>query len=372
MALAAPVTGALALGGAGDAIAGPQPSNSELKAMRAAARTYMDRYGMPALSVCIARRGEVVFSEAFGVADKSSGEPARPDHLFRIASLSKPITSIAVFSLVEAGRVKLSDRVFGPGGLLAERYSVRPDDKDLQAITLDHLLTHTSGGWPNDGRDPMFRFGNQTPVDLLISETLATQLLDNTPGKAYAYSNFGYCLVGRIIETVTGQSYADFVRDTVLVPSGAVGLQLAGNRLEDRLPTEVRYDGQDGDDPYSMNVNRMDSHGGWVASAPDLVNILLHVDRFKSVKDMLKPATIKTMVTPTKASPGYARGWSVNRYDNWWHTGALPGSTTIMVRTGHGFCWAALTNSRRRNSDADLALDNLIWEMVERPKSWRV
>ena len=93
---------------------------------------------------------------------------------------------------------------------------------------------------------------------------------------------------------------------------------------------------------------------------------------------MLKPKTIKLMTTPSPAYPAgsggkYARSWMVrdNGKGNWWHSGSLPGTTTIMVRTSTGMCWAGLTNTRTEpHNEMDSALDRLIWKMVGVVPGW--
>jgi CubicO group peptidase (beta-lactamase class C family) len=205
----------------------------------------------------------------------------------------------------------------------------------------------------------------------LITWTLANQPLQNPPGKHFAYSNFGFCILGRIIEKVTGLSYEDAVRAQVLGPCGISSMRISGNTLSERAPNEVVYYNQDedGSSPYEMNVRRMDSHGGWLATPTHLVRFLVHVDKFPTKPDILRPDTIEIMTTASAASPGYAKGWNVNKHDNWWHTGSLPGTTTIMVRTSQQFCWAALTNTR---APGDLGgdLDRLIWEMTGKITCW--
>jgi hypothetical protein len=86
---------------------------------------------------------------------------------------------------------------------------------------------------------------------------------------------------------------------------------------------------------------------------------------------LLTPETIKLMTTPSSATLNYARGWAVNSVPNWWHSGSLPGTATIMVRTASGFCWAALTNTRRAGQpDMGLGLDNMVWDMVRKVGAW--
>jgi hypothetical protein len=77
------------------------------------------------------------------------------------------------------------------------------------------------------------------------------------------------------------------------------------------------------------------------------------------------------MTTGSGPHAGYAKGWSVNKASNWWHTGSLPGTTTLAVRTHTGYCWAAFTNTRRPDSAIDGDLDKLIWTMVGQVKAWR-
>ena len=81
-----------------------------------------------------------------------------PTTLFRIARVTKPFTSVAIFTLVEQGKLNLSDKFFGPSGVLDNMYGKPPYKQYVTDITVDHLLTHTSGAWPNDSADPMFRF----------------------------------------------------------------------------------------------------------------------------------------------------------------------------------------------------------------------
>lgn len=341
----------------------------ELRAMRAAAASFMQKHSIPGLSVAIAKAGKLVYAEGFGLADKESNEKVTPSHLFRIASVSKPLTSVAIFRLIESGKLNLSDKVFGPKGILGTTCGEPPYLQYVEDITIEHLLTHTAGGWQNDGADPMFThpdMGHQP----LISWTIANQALKHPPGEHYAYSNFGYCVLGRVIEKLTGQSYENYVCENVLAPCGITRMRISGNTRAERAPGEVVYYDQDGEGPYQMNVRRMDSHGGWLATPTDLVRFLVRVDGFPTKPDLLKPETIKMMTTASPANAGYAKGWCVNKSNNWWHMGSLPGTTTVMVRAHHQFCWAALINTRKPGSSIDADLDKLTWEMIDRIKTW--
>jgi CubicO group peptidase (beta-lactamase class C family) len=347
-----------------------EPTQSERAEMTNFARTFMQRYAMPGLSVAVGRAGAILYEDAFGWADRETREAVSPTHLFRIASVTKPITSAALFLLIEAGRIRLTDKVFGPGAITGTDYAGPPYHPGVDQITIEHLLTHTSGGWANDAADPMFTNLEMNQAQL-IESTLHNRPLDQPPGRHYAYSNFGYCVLGRVIERITRQSYASYIRDSVLKRCGITDMTIAGNTLAQRHPGEVKYyDQQDEREPYAMDVARMDSHGGWLARPRDLVHFLMHVSGFATPPNILEPQSIRTMTTASAANPEYAKGWSVNKFDNWWHNGSLPGTSTIAVRTHSGFCWAAFGNSRRLNTPLDRDLDNLVWNMVRQVKSW--
>ena len=312
---------------------------------------------VPGLSVAIAREGRLVYENPFGESNRQSHDRLTVSNLFRIASASKPITATTIFTLIERDKLRQHDQVFGPGAVLGTKFGNPPYRKWVEEITIDHLLTHTCGGWENSSDDPMFENLAMDHAQL-IAWTLETKPLKNPPGTHFAYSNFGYCVLGRVIEQITGRPYIDFVHEEILGRCGISEMRISGNTLEEGAPEEVIYYDQNGESPYDMNVTRMDSHGGWLATPRDLVLFLNHVDGFKSMPNILKPETIKSMTTPSPVNSGYARGWAVNSANNWWHSGSLPGTTTIMVRTASGFCWAALTNTRKMGQpDIGLALD---------------
>ena len=339
------------------------------------AEEYRRKFDAPGLSVAIAREGRLAYTAAFGLTGHDSREQLTTSNLFRIASVSKPITSVAIFRLIEEGRLRLDDTVIGKSGVLGTQYGRKPYGQGIEQITIDHLLTHTSGDW-DLWHDPMFSKPGMNQAEL-ISWALDTLPLKNPPGKVFAYSNFGYCLLGRVIEKLTGQPYSEYVQKTVLGPCGITDMQIAGNTLKERASAEVTYyqqkevEGEDhNDDPYALNVTRMDSHGGWIATPTDLVRFAVHVDGFDSSRNILKPETIQTMTTPSTANPNYARGWNVSAEGHWWHGGDLGGTSGVLVRTASRFCWAALTNTRRNSSQE--ALDDIVWEMARKARAWRV
>jgi len=363
----------------------------------------MSRWSIPGGAVSLARNGTIVMSEAYGLANKTGSVPVTTSSLFRIASLSKPVTAAAALKLCEAGLLDLDAKVFDilndieppPGATV---------DPRLADVTVLDLLRH-SGGWDSTvSFDPMFRsreiadeLGVPTPPDAAaIISYMMGQPLDWDPGAKYAYSNFGYCLLGRVIEKASGQSYDAYVKSAVLTPAGAAGLLLGRSLDADRASGEVVYYDYSGA-PLALSVftagteyvpwpyggfalEPMDSHGGWLASATDLLRFLLAVDGRPAAPDILQEATIDLMVArPTLAewqgaASYYALGWLVRPTGgdaNWWHTGSLPGTSTIIVRTANNMSWVALFNSRPANADGFISeLDTELWRAVNGITEW--
>jgi D-alanyl-D-alanine carboxypeptidase len=339
---------------------------TELAAFDDAVKAFMSNHAVPAASIAVTRGEKLIYLKAYGQQDREASQPTTVQSLFRLASVSKPLTSVTILKLVEQGKLGLDDTVFGPGGILGTTYGSQPYGPHLTEITVNHLLHHTGGGWANDKRDPMFLNPAMTAAQL-ISWTLDNQPLKTVPGAAYAYSNFGYCVLGRVIEKLTGLPYEAAVRGLVLAPLGITDMTIAGNTLADRLPNEVKYYGQGGEDPYAFNIRRMDSHGGWLATARDLASFLVHVDGFSAKADLLSAPSLATMTTPSSANANYACGWSVNAANNWWHIGSLPGTGTEIIRAAIGWNWVLLVNSRSPGASFTADLDQLFWTAHAQP-----
>lgn len=340
---------------------------------------FMTKYGISGSSIAIVKDGCLVFAKGYGFANKSTGEAVDTTSLFRIASISKSITSVAIMRLVEDGELNLNDHVFGEEGILGKQYGTMPYSKHEKAITIEYLLTHTAGGkaWSNSSpvsgkSDPMFSHKEMNHNEL-IGWILDTRDPSELPGTTYSYSNFGYCVLGRVIEVIAKQSYESYVKNYILKPMGITSMKIGGNKRADRYPDEVEYDGFYipffYDAPYEMEVRRMDAHGGWLATATDLTRFMVYTDGFSTKPDFLKNVSIETMTTPSTANRYYAKGWSVNTHNNWWHGGSLPGTSSILVRTSNGFCWAFLANKRKKG-EFSLELDQMMWKAVNGVSSW--
>jgi len=365
------------------------------------ASTLLTKYQIAGGALAVARNGKLVFARGYGYADKATGDLVQPDSRFRLASLSKPITSAAVLLLLQQGKLSLDQRVFDI--LSYEPLPGQSVDPRLATITIRHLLEH-SGGWNRDTTfDPMFlpvpiaaATGTPAPAttDSIIRFMMGKPLQFN-PGSDYNYSNFGYALLGRIVETITGQPYEKFVREQVLAPSGAACMQPGRSLQAQSLPGEVKYYDFPGAPLVpsiygtgtkvprpdgGFHLEAMDAHGGWVASTIDYLRFVLSVDAMNDPPDILTEATINLMIA-RPASPywstsaaWYAKGWQVRPSlgdANWWHTGGLPGTTTIVVRNYGGVAWAAFFNSQPSNVDAFVGeLDSGMWTALSSVTSW--
>ncbi|OAI56955.1 hypothetical protein AYO49_03220 [Verrucomicrobiaceae bacterium SCGC AG-212-N21] len=334
------------------------------------AAKFLEDHDLPALAFAIAKGGTIVLSQGFGLTGERRSEPVTGDSLFRIASNSKAITAAAIHVLADRGKLALNDRVFGNSGILGTTFGTKPYSNWLTQIEVRHLLEHSAGGWGSDDKDPMF-----LPPHLdhaaLISATLDADLLQRPPGVQFIYSNFGFCVLGRVIERVTDQSYEDFVRRSVLAAAGANGMRIGQDTLAARAPGEVVYVST-GSSPYDLPVRRMDSHGGWIASAADYVRFLIAIDGSGTPPDVVAAGSVTAMRTPSTAADAgnYGQGVGTNGTDIW-HNGALPGTRSVMWGGTGGDAWCVICTGgpppgakKKKKGDPLLeALDKMMWRL---------
>jgi CubicO group peptidase (beta-lactamase class C family) len=166
----------------------------------------------PGIAVLVARKGKVIYEKAFGSANVELQVPLQPDMVFRIGSVSKQFTAIAILQLFEQGKLSLNDSLqkYIPG-FPSKKYS----------ITIENLLTHTSGigdYMAKDDPDPFIERRDFTPqqlVDYVRADSLMVK-----PGTQFIYSNTNYVLLGMIIEKISGMSYHKYVKENILNRAG--------------------------------------------------------------------------------------------------------------------------------------------------------
>jgi CubicO group peptidase (beta-lactamase class C family) len=387
------------------------PANPDLISFDRMMTDFLPAHGVPGAALAVSRHGRLVYSRGFGYSDVDTGTPTAPDALFRIASLSKPLTAIAVLRLAQREEVRLDDPILDYLGSMARPEAGSEVDPRWKSITIRQLLRHT-GGWDRQqsfdpiGRPTVIAEALGAPLPIRpehIIHYMMGQPLDFDPGKKYAYSNFGYILLGRLIEAISRQNYEDHVRADVLKPLGIDRMKLGRARIEHRQPGEVTYYdpkkrsgkavasppfGEEVPVQYgAANFEAYDSHGGWIASAPDLA-------RFASAFDdpdncpLLDAAHVRAMWERPEGDAGheadgqprathYGCGWQVRPRGpgpglNAWHTGLIAGTSALLVRRWDGLCWAVLFNTHEDRHGKALAglIDPLVHQAAAAVNVW--
>jgi CubicO group peptidase (beta-lactamase class C family) len=339
-------------------------------------------------SLAVARAGRIVLARGY-TRDAGALPATQPTSLFRTASVTKPITAAAVLRLAQDGRLRLDDRVTALLGLGA------PTDPRLGDVTVLRLLQHL-GGWNRDvSGDPMFddvviarELGRRLPIgpDDIVRHVVARPL-DHAPGTAFSYSNFGYLLLGKIIERVTGRPYAAYVRDAVLAPLGLGRMRLGRTLVPaaGEVPYFSQFTGVTVMDPSgalvaapygSFNHENNAFNCGWLASAVDLV-------RFARVYDGVTPVLSSASAARAVAAPEtgtgrhghyYGCGWHVRpdaRGPVAYHSGSLPGTHTLLVRRPDGLTWAVMFDQRDDPSGARYRdIDTALHETADDLDTW--
>lgn len=325
----------------------PPPQQETIASVDNVISGWMTNYNMPGMSLAVSKNGRLVYAKGYGEANTGTHEKVTTESQFRVASVSKLITSAAIMKLVENGKITMDQKVFGTNGVLGTTYGTQPYNQYVTDITISNLLHHTGGGWGQDN-DPAF-FDITQDKSAIINWTINNLTLTHSPGTNFDYSNFGYMLLSQIIEKVSGKSYSQFVNDEIWSKTGATHSAIAGSKLSDRLGKEVVYYGQGPENAYNMNISRADGAMGWVSTPSDLLRFATAVDSSNTRPDILSPSTLKTMVATTAASTGFGfhfgSGWVVEG-NEWFWWGSLPGTFAMLYRNGNGICIAATANSR--------------------------
>jgi CubicO group peptidase (beta-lactamase class C family) len=330
------------------------------------ANEFLSQWNLAGMTMSIVKDGKLVYAHGFGYADMESKQPVTPGQLFRVASVSKLITAVAIMKLVERKLISLESKVFGPKAIIKDSVFNSVKDPRIYKITVRHLLAH-AGGWS-------LRYGDMAFNSLLVLELngekgiptldaycrfIANRKLHFEPGTRSSYSNMGYMFLRKVIESVTGQDYEKFIRNEVLKPVGITDMHAGKSYLSDRRFNEVKY--------YEANDNQMVScfdgsgrmvpkvyggnpiellgpAGGWIASSVELAKLLVQIDGFKNVPDMLPRNLIDQMVDdePFRGPLGWK---TVHDNGDWIRTGSMAGTSAIMKRQANGFSWVVVINT---------------------------
>ena len=351
------------------------PASPGLEAFDGYVRGLMQANGVRAGALAVARDGKLVL--AHGYTWSETGYPeTRANSVFRVASCSKPLTSILVHRLLrgEAGQdggPSLKGKILSllhpqddaKGGPVPAAKADAPADARFGDITVDQLLTH-SGGWVRSRQnpDPVF---NDYPMGSEIRNRLPTsrkdflkymlgQPLQFDPGSKSVYDNFGYFLLGRMLESLPmgmGRSYEGLAEDLIFHPLGLSRPRFGGSRYEERIQGEVLYhtavpylqiNPDSKGSPWvpggygDFDLRNMDAAGAWLLSAPDYAKVLASFD-LGPYNPILNPQAVATMWAPS-GFEGSLRGWfalKLPRADGGndvakWHNGLFPGTSSLV------------------------------------------
>lgn len=360
-------------------------------------------HNVPGASVALSKDGRLVLARGYGWMCRDTEKTTKPDSLFRIASVSKPITAVGVMKLVEEGKLCLEDHAF-------EILDIDPlqgeiTDERINDITIRQLLEHSAGWDRGVSFDPLFSVIPLTrlPNDLrpLSCETLIRFMLSTrlnfTPGSRYAYSNIGYCILGEVIEEVSGMPYEEYIQHQVLAPLGITSMRIGGTLEEERVEREVCYYDYDGayqspsvyadgprsvPQPYgSFYIPANAANGGWIASSIDLIRFMLAVDGQPVPPDIISKETIRLMRSrpdledwEASESDYYALGWEVSQIGSrmaWHHNGAMAGTHSLIGLTSDGYSAAMLFNSDPKNgTELENAMVEAVLALIDNETSW--
>jgi N-acyl-D-amino-acid deacylase len=263
-------------------------------------------------------------------------------------------------------------------------------DPRVKYITIKHLLQHSGGVDRTVSGDPVFmpiladisRRQNSTPVTCgAIAKDMLEGRLDFTPGTSYAYSNVGYCVLGKIIEAVTGDSFQAYVSRELLMPS--IGKSYVTGRSVVPFPEEAHYHMMGAekvlsapgvesywvDAPYgSYSIENMEAFGAWVASPSDVLKFFLAIDGVRGTALLNKTSIEAMQERPTYSKQNdrsyYGLGFQIAegpKGKNWFHFGSQPGVQSLALRAYEGNSWVVVFNARPKDPKFTQDFDQALW-----------
>src|SRR6059058_5722167 len=295
-----------------------------------AVSTFMSANSVPGMGAAVVLDGEPVWSAGFGMADVEDSAPATSSTLFRLGSISKPITATAILQLWERGKLDLDAPV--------QKYCPAFPQKEWP-ITARELLAHLGGirHYHPDGQGDIPEDSARHFVSMEESlHIFAADPLVAKPGTKFNYSTYGYTLVGCVLEGAASQKYVDYVRDNVFAPAGMDHTQADDFFAVVRHRTRWYHKDKSG---VVRNAGVLDSSykvpgGGLISSADDMARFEAAILADKFVKRPARDLMWTSQKTPDGKSTGYALGWGIS--DKFGihivaHTGGQQGTSTAFV-----------------------------------------
>ena len=273
-------------------------------------------------AVLVSRGGKVLYRKGFGMAQAEWDILNTPETKFRLGSITKQFTAVAVLQLVEQGKIKLDDPV-------KKFYPSAPAAWD--AITIHHLLNHTSGIKSYTGLPGFFEKNSTMPLTPTAIVKLTQNMpLEFTPGSKFSYNNTGYVLLGAVLEQVTGKPYGAHLREAIFTPLGMkdTGFDVSAEILRNRAAGYERG-------PKGLkNANYLDMTLPHAAgSLYSTVDDLAKWDAALYSEKLIGAALKEKMFTPGLGEYGY--GWMVHKLGGHLvteHGGGINGFSTHLLR----------------------------------------
>lgn len=342
-------------------------------------------------SFALMRNDSLLYAKGYGYANLADSTECDVKHIFRVASVSKLITAVAVMHLCERGQLSPDDYVFGEEGILNDTLFLSYRDKNIKKVTVDHLLRHTSG-FSNPHGDAAFNMelvaaylGKPLPLSMDDMVLYATKnRLRAKPGGRYNYSNLGYIVLSKVVEKVSGLPYEQYVKDSVLAPIGCYDIHLANNYSEGFRENEVDYyevreaepvPAFDGRDTLVMkshggnDVHGLYGAGGWVASPVELLKLVSAINKCPNKENFLTRETIDFMTPYQKNSK--PAGWASSNSKTWLRSGSMSGTSALIKAEENGYTWVFISNSSSWNGPGlSRQMNRDITKAILRVKEW--
>jgi D-alanyl-D-alanine-carboxypeptidase/D-alanyl-D-alanine-endopeptidase len=234
----------------------------------AASAAFAEEHKLPGLVAGIVQEGRLVHVTALGLADREAGRPVGRDTAFRIASMTKNMTALAVLSLRDAGKLVLDAPL---PEYVPQFAAVKPATADSKPVTVRDLLCHVAGFVTDDPWGD--RMLGMTPAELdavIAAGSVKGTLFARAPGLAFEYSNLGYALLGRVLTNVSGEPYQDYMRRLFLEPLGMAHTGFdAPQAARDDYAFGYRLDGEAWSRERIEPDGELGAMGGLVTTAPD-------------------------------------------------------------------------------------------------------
>ena len=321
---------------------------------RVSIQRFMKAQHLPAVSVAVMRDGDVIWSEAFGYSNLEHQVEATPRTRFRIASISKAVTSAALGLLVESGELDLDAPV--------QRYVPEYPDKG-HPITTRQLAGHLSG-IPHYGADDLINRVRYVDVIHALDKFKDRPLLF-VPGERFSYSSFGWNLIAAVIERAAAEPFLTFMQLSVFEPAEMT--DTIADHYDDIIPNRTAFYGvQDGVVRNAPAVDNSDlwAGGGLLSTPEDLVRFGTAMLNGTLVEEETLELLFRPLKTSAKEDTGYGLGWSsirVGRHDAVGHSGSHVGATSQLILLPDEFLVIALmTNANCRG------LSNLAQQAAQR------